>query len=79
MQKKPFPSVYIISTTCFDECFLFHLMTGRHYFLCKFIDTQWFGTTAMLLRSLKQVFRRKSAFYIRYLWNNITVLLKGSK
>ena len=32
LQKKSFPSVYIINTTCFDECGLFHLITGRHYF-----------------------------------------------
>ena len=38
--KKHFPSVYIIDTTCFDECFLFHVITGRHYFLKKFMVTQ---------------------------------------
>ena len=30
-------SAYVTNTTCFDECFLFHVMTGRHYFLYKFI------------------------------------------
>ena len=30
--QKSFSSVYGIGTTCFDECFLFHVMTGRHYF-----------------------------------------------
>ena len=30
--KNSFPGVYIIDTTCFDECFLFHVMTGRYYF-----------------------------------------------
>ena len=34
-----------------------------------------FGATAMLLRSLKQVFRIKSAFYIRYLHINMTIML----
>ena len=34
-----------------------------------------FGTTAMLLRSLKQMFWKKSVFYICYLHNNITTLL----
>ena len=28
--KKSFPSLYIIDTICFDECFLFHVITGRH-------------------------------------------------
>ena len=73
--KRSFPSVYKIDTTCFYECFLFHVITGRHYFFYKFIVTQWFGVTAVLLRSLKQVFWKKSAFYIRYLHNNIAMLL----
>ena len=30
-EKKPL-SVYIIDTTCYDECFLFHVITRRHYF-----------------------------------------------
>ena len=38
--KKSFPGVYIIDTTCFDECFLFHVMTGRYYFQNKSIVTQ---------------------------------------
>ena len=54
--KKSFLSLYIIDTTCFDECFLFHVTTERHNFLCKFITTQRFGETTMLLCSLKQVF-----------------------
>ena len=27
----------IIGKTCFDECFLFRVVTGRHYFSQKFI------------------------------------------
>ena len=73
--KKSFPNAYIIDTTFFDECFLFHVIIGRHYFLYIFIVTQRFDTTAMLLRSLKQLFWKKSAIYIRYLNNNITMLL----
>ena len=49
--KMSFPSEYIIDTTYFNECFLFHLITGRHYFLHKFIVTHRFGETAMLLCS----------------------------
>ena len=30
--KKSFPSVCTIYTTCFDECFVFHVICGRHYF-----------------------------------------------
>ena len=40
-----FSGVCIIVKTCFDECFLFHIITGRHYFLYKFV-TQRFGTAA---------------------------------
>ena len=73
--KTSFPSVYIIDATCFDECFLFCVITGRHSFLYKLIVTQKFGVTAMLLCSLKQVFWKKSVFYIHYFHNNITMLL----
>ena len=44
-----------MDTTCFDECFLFRVITGRHSFLYKLIVTQKFGVTAMLLRSLKRI------------------------
>ena len=44
-------------------------------FLYKFAVTQRFGETVMFLCSLKQVFWKKSAFYIRYLHNEITMLL----
>ena len=64
-----------MDTTCFDECFLFRVITGRHSFLYKLIVTQKFGVTAMLLRSLKQVFWKKSAFCIHYFHNKITMLL----
>ena len=73
--KKPFPSVYIMDTTCFDESFLFRVINGRHSFLYKLIFTKKFGVTAMLLRSLKQIFWKKSVFYIHYFHNNITMLL----
>ena len=39
------------------------------------IVTQRFGEIAILLCSLKQVFWKQSAFYIRYLHNNIKMLL----
>ena len=64
-----------IYCTCSDECFLFHVITGRHYFLYKFIVNQKCATTVLLLRSLKKMFWKKSTFYIRRLHNNITTLL----
>ena len=45
-----------MDTTSFDEYFLFRVITGRHSFLYKLIVTQRLRATAMLLRSLKQVF-----------------------
>ena len=55
--KKFFASVFIIDTTCLDECFLFYLITNwKQYFLHKSIVTQRLGATIMLLRSLKLVF-----------------------
>ena len=73
--KKSFPSVCTIDATCINECFLLHLITVRHHLLYKFIVTQRIGTTVMLLRSLKQMFWKKSAFCVCYLHNNITGLL----
>ena len=50
-----FPSVYTIGTACFHECFLFHVITERHI-LYKFIDTQRFFITTMLVCSLCSFF-----------------------
>ena len=30
--KSLFSSVYVVGTTCFDECFSFYVITKRHYF-----------------------------------------------
>ena len=37
--KNNFSSVYVIDATCFDECFLFHVIAGSHYFWQKFVVT----------------------------------------
>ena len=29
--------MYVIDATSFDECFLLHVVTGRHYFWQKFV------------------------------------------
>ena len=67
--------MYIIDTNCFDECFLFYEITERHYFLQKFIVTQRFGETAIMLCSFKQAFWKKTTFYTRYFHNIVTILL----
>ena len=51
-----FFSVYVIGIACFDECFLFYVLTGRHYFLQKSIATLRAFPAAILLLSLKEVF-----------------------
>ena len=56
-----FSNVYAISMTCFNECFLFYVITGRHQ---KFIVTLRAFQTAALLRSLKKVIRKRSLFYV---------------
>ena len=61
--KKCFPCVYTVDTTCLDECFLFHVIIGRHYVLYKLIVTQRFGVTAMLLRSMKQLLKNFLILY----------------
>ena len=73
--KNSFSTVYIIDESFFDECFLFHVITERHYFLYKFIVTQRFSTIAMLLRFLRQVFWKKCVVCICYLHNNFITLL----
>ena len=60
--KKSFPSVYIIVTTYFNECFLLHVITGRHYFSYKCIYTHKLGETAMLLCSWKEWFQKSPRF-----------------
>ena len=49
----------------------------KQHSLHKFIVKQRLGATTMLLRSFKQVFWKKSVFYIHYLHNNITMMLIG--
>ena len=72
--KKVFPKcVYYWYNLLQWIFFLFHLITGRHYFLYKFIVTQRFGTTVMLLR-LWSVLKEVRILY-RYNQNNITMLL----
>ena len=55
--------VYVIGTTYFDVCFLFHGITGRRNFSEKINATLSIFWTLMLLLSLKPVFWKKSVFY----------------
>ena len=60
---KVFPSVFIINTTCFDECFLFYVITGNSIFY----------TNLLLPGGLVQP--REVGIYVRYLHNNTTMML----
>ena len=62
--KNLFSRVYVIGVTCFDECFLFYVITESHYFLKNSIITLRTFPTAMLLCSLKEVFQKRSLFYL---------------
>ena len=69
------PSKVKAAKRFFSQVSMFHMIIGRHCFLYKFIVTQKFFATAILLRSLKQVFWNGSLFYLRYLHYSITMLL----
>ena len=45
--------MYVIDATCFDECFLFHVIAGRRYFFSEFVVTVRFFQPP----------------YCRFLWN----------
>ena len=71
-----YSSVYVIDATCFDGCFLFHVIAGRRYFFSKFVVTVKFFSTAIL--SFIVVFFKtsvlKEVLILRYLHNNSVVL-----
>ena len=58
-------------------CWMFFILCDnwKQSVLHQVIVTQRLGATTMLLCSLKQVFWKTSAFYVRYLQNNITMML----
>ena len=61
--KSLFSSVYIIGTTCFNECFSFYVVSKRITF-CESSSLLWYFLGAMLLLSLKSVFWKKSVFCV---------------
>ena len=73
--QNSFPTVYIIDTTGFDECFLFHVITGRHNFYTNLSLPRGLVQPPCCCVFLKQLFWKKSKYYIRYHHKNITMLL----
>ena len=66
-------SVHVVDATCFDECFLFHVITGRRYFFSEFVVTVRFFQPPYVVffetRALKEV------RILRYLHNSSVVLI----
>ena len=56
--KKPDPSVFIIDISCFDECFLFHVITVNSISCANVLLTR----SLLLPPSLKQVFWKSPHF-----------------
>ena len=77
MEKNFLSSVYVIDAACFDECFLFHVNTRRHYFLQKLVVTLsffqspywWFLEISVL----------KEVLILRYLHKSWAVVAPISK
>ena len=66
--KKRFSSLYVVSKSFFDECFLFYVTTGRCCFFINVYRSDFFSTDLLLL----SCFERRMCF-ICYLRNNSTV------
>ena len=62
--KNFFFSLYVIDTTCFCEYFLFYVITGRSYFLWKFIITLRFFSNHHVVTYLKQLLGKNSIFLV---------------
>ena len=43
--KNFFPSLYVNGTTCLDGCFLFHVITGKHYWTFDVSRTAFYEIT----------------------------------
>ena len=73
-------SVYVIGIACFHKCFLFHVITGRHYYSYDPIITLWFSSTTILLSLLKQVFWNMEIYFSMFernpYFNSVISLIK---
>ena len=73
--NKAFPKCVYHGYNLLRWMFFIPCDNWKTFFLYKLIVAQKFGVTGMLLRSLKQVFWKKSRFHIHYFHNNITIIL----
>ena len=72
--KSLFSSMYIIGTTCSNECFSFYVITKRHYFSWKFIVTLILFQAPCCYFLWSQCFER-SPYFMRYLHTNNMMLI----
>ena len=61
--KTLISNVYVIGTTCFDECFPFYVITGRQCFFYESLSLPWDLFKRHVAAFLKPVFWKKSVFY----------------
>ena len=71
--KNLFSSVHVIDAVCLMNVFI--LCDNWNTFLSRFIVTWRLFVSSMCWRPFKQVFWKRSVFYVCYLHNNITMLL----
>ena len=74
--KRLFFSVYIIGTTCFDECFSFYMITKRHYFSWKFSVTLRLFWAPFCYFVWSQCFERSPYFMPHLHINNMMLIPK---
>ena len=72
--KYFFSSVYFIVTTCFDKCFLFHVITRRHIVFHKSLPIYW----GLFNRHAFAIFET-SPYFISDLHNKSTVVIPKMK
>ena len=64
--------VLLVQLACFNECFLFYVITGRHYFFYKSKFKQRFlATRHVVAFCVKSVLRE--VFYLRYTAKNTVI------
>ena len=73
--KNIFSSVYVIDITCFGECFLFHVITGKHCFYKSFSLTWGLFQPSYCCVLWNNCFKRSSYFALQYLHNNTRNLI----
>ena len=73
-----FSNVYVIGITCFNQYFLFYVITGRHYFLQKvYLFSEGFSDNHAPVFFERSIL--KEVRILRYFHNNITVVIPKFK